>query len=49
MTSTNVPGRPEISSLRNISNIVIYYLFTHKFTDEFADKFTEEFTGKFTD
>ena len=30
-TSTNVPGRPEISSMRNISSInVIYYLFTNE-------------------
>ena len=29
-TSTNVPGRPEISSMRNIPSFVIYYLFTHE-------------------
>ena len=53
LTSTNVPGRPEISSMRNIPGIVIYNLFTHDFTDEFlddyADEFTDEFTYEFTD
>ena len=48
-TSTNVPGRPEISSMGNIPSIVLKNLFTNEFTDEYTDDYTDEFTDKFTD